>query len=89
MHSFCSCLVYDLLAIYNSTLILGQFILEYLGEVVSEQEFKRRMTENYSQDRHHYCLNLDSGAMIDGYRIGNIGRFVNHSCKPNCEIQKW
>ena len=56
---------------------------------MSEQEFKRRMTENYSQERHHYCLNLDSGAMIDGYRMGNIGRFVNHSCKPNCEVQKW
>ncbi|XP_021377179.1 uncharacterized protein LOC110465579 isoform X2 [Mizuhopecten yessoensis] len=67
----------------------GQFILEYLGEVVSEQEFRRRMTENYSQERHHYCLNLDSGALIDGYRMGNIGRFVNHSCEPNCEMQKW
>ncbi|XP_052100280.1 histone-lysine N-methyltransferase ASH1L-like isoform X2 [Mytilus californianus] len=73
----------------SEKLTAGQFILEYLGEVVSELEFKRRMTENYSQERHHYCLNLDSGAMIDGYRMGNIGRFVNHSCKPNCEIQKW
>lgn len=69
--------------------LTGQFILEYLGEVVSEQEFRRRMTENYSQERHHYCLNLDSGALIDGYRMGNIGRFVNHSCEPNCEMQKW
>uniref|UniRef100_K1RCH0 Putative histone-lysine N-methyltransferase ASH1L n=1 Tax=Magallana gigas TaxID=29159 RepID=K1RCH0_MAGGI len=67
----------------------GQFILEYLGEVVSEAEFRRRMTEEYSQERHHYCLNLDSGAVIDGYRMGNIGRYVNHSCEPNCEMQKW
>ncbi|XP_062595133.1 histone-lysine N-methyltransferase ASH1L-like isoform X1 [Saccostrea cucullata] len=67
----------------------GQFILEYLGEVVSEVEFRRRMTEEYSQERHHYCLNLDSGAVIDGYRMGNIGRYVNHSCEPNCEMQKW
>ncbi|KAL5005481.1 hypothetical protein ScPMuIL_018937 [Solemya velum] len=70
-------------------LTAGQYILEYLGEVVSEQEFRRRMTENYSQERHHYCLNIDSGAVIDGYRMGNIGRFVNHSCEPNCEMQKW
>ncbi|XP_056020790.1 uncharacterized protein LOC125649572 isoform X3 [Ostrea edulis] len=67
----------------------GQFILEYLGEVVSEVEFRRRMTEEYSKERHHYCLNLDSGAVIDGYRMGNIGRYVNHSCEPNCEMQKW
>lgn len=67
----------------------GQFILEYLGEVVSEAEFRRRMMEEYSQERHHYCLNLDSGAVIDGYRMGDIGRYVNHSCEPNCEMQKW
>ena len=63
--------------------------MEYLGEVVSEQEFRRRMTEEYSNERHHYCLNLDSGMVIDGYRMGNVGRFVNHCCEPNCEMQKW
>ena len=67
----------------------GDLIMEYLGEVVSEQEFRRRMTEEYSQECHHYCLNLDSGTVIDGYRMGNIARFVNHSCEPNCEMQKW
>ncbi|KAK3097974.1 hypothetical protein FSP39_014982 [Pinctada imbricata] len=67
----------------------GNFILEYIGEVVSEKEFRRRMTDEYSQERHHYCLNLDGGAMIDGYRMGNTGRYVNHSCEPNCEMQKW
>ena len=67
----------------------GDLIMEYLGEVVSVTEFHRRMTEEYSQECHHYCLNLDSGTVIDGYRMGNIARFVNHSCEPNCEMQKW
>ncbi|GFO35810.1 histone-lysine N-methyltransferase, partial [Plakobranchus ocellatus] len=67
----------------------GQFILEYLGEVVSETEFRRRMMEEYSEECHHYALHLDSGSLIDGYRMGNIGRYVNHSCQPNCEMQKW
>lgn len=67
----------------------GDLIMEYLGEVVSVTEFQRRMTEEYSQECHHYCLNLDSGTVIDGYRMGNIARFVNHSCQPNCEMQKW
>ena len=70
-------------------LFTGSFILEYLGEVVSDTEFRRRMTDEYSTERHHYCLNLDSGMVIDGYRMGSIGRFVNHSCAPNCEMQKW
>ena len=70
-------------------IFVGTYILEYLGEVVSEQEFRRRMTEEYSNERHHYCLHMDSTRVIDGYRMGNIGRFVNHSCEPNCEMQKW
>ena len=37
-------------------------ILEYLGEVVSDKEFRRRMTEEYSQD--HYCLNIDGKTVI-------------------------
>ncbi|KAH1005289.1 hypothetical protein HUJ04_006302 [Dendroctonus ponderosae] len=67
----------------------GDFILEYVGEVVSDQEFKERMNSIYVNDTHHYCLHLDSGLVIDGHRMGGDGRFVNHSCEPNCEMQKW
>ncbi|XP_011689252.1 PREDICTED: histone-lysine N-methyltransferase ash1 [Wasmannia auropunctata] len=67
----------------------GDFILEYVGEVVSEREFKSRMATRYANDTHHYCLHLDGGLVIDGHRMGGDGRFVNHSCEPNCEMQKW
>ncbi|XP_037548842.1 histone-lysine N-methyltransferase ASH1L isoform X3 [Nematolebias whitei] len=67
----------------------GQFIIEYLGEVVSEQEFRNRMMQQYFSHSGHYCLNLDSGMVIDSYRMGNEARFINHSCEPNCEMQKW
>ncbi|KAJ8334994.1 hypothetical protein SKAU_G00406330 [Synaphobranchus kaupii] len=67
----------------------SQFIIEYLGEVVSEQEFRNRMIEQYYSHNDHYCLNLDSGMVIDSYRMGNEARFINHSCEPNCEMQKW
>lgn len=67
----------------------GTFILEYVGEVVSEKEFKHRMQTTYANDTHHYCLNLDRGLVIDGHRMGGDCRFVNHSCEPNCEMQKW
>ncbi|GLV31179.1 absent small or homeotic discs 1 [Carabus blaptoides fortunei] len=67
----------------------GEFILEYVGEVVSDQEFKQRMASRYAHDTHHYCLHLDGGLVIDGHRMGGDGRFVNHSCQPNCEMQKW
>ncbi|KAL3276544.1 hypothetical protein HHI36_011919 [Cryptolaemus montrouzieri] len=67
----------------------NEFILEYVGEVVSDQEFKERMASIYVNDTHHYCLHLDTGMVIDGHRMGGDGRFVNHSCEPNCEMQKW
>ncbi|XP_065572831.1 uncharacterized protein LOC136035184 isoform X2 [Artemia franciscana] len=67
----------------------GEFIVEYTGEVVSEKEFRDRMTGIYVNDVHHYCLNLDGGLVIDGHRMGSEARFINHSCSPNCEIQKW
>ncbi|XP_034240792.1 microtubule-associated protein futsch isoform X2 [Thrips palmi] len=67
----------------------GEFILEYVGEVVSDREFKERMATIYTEDTHHYCLHLDGGLVIDGHRMGGDGRFVNHSCEPNCEMQKW
>ncbi|XP_078288124.1 histone-lysine N-methyltransferase ASH1L [Rhinoraja longicauda] len=73
----------------KETLKAGQFIIEYLGEVVSEQEFRNRMIEQYQNHNDHYCLNLDSGMVIDSYRMGNEARFINHSCSPNCEMQKW
>ncbi|XP_063695507.1 histone-lysine N-methyltransferase ash1 [Culicoides brevitarsis] len=67
----------------------GTFISEYCGEVVTEKEFKDRMQTVYVNDQHHYCLNLDKGLVIDGHRMGSDCRFVNHSCAPNCEMQKW
>nr|XP_040043729.1 histone-lysine N-methyltransferase ASH1L isoform X1 [Gasterosteus aculeatus aculeatus]XP_040043730.1 histone-lysine N-methyltransferase ASH1L isoform X1 [Gasterosteus aculeatus aculeatus] len=73
----------------KETLRSGQFIIEYLGEVVSEQEFRSRMMEQYFAHSGQYCLNLDSGMVIDSYRMGNEARFINHSCEPNCEMQKW
>ena len=54
----------------------GEFILEYVGEVVSEKEFKARMATRYIHDTHHYCLNLDGGLVIDGHRMGGDGEYV-------------
>ena len=48
----------------------GEFIIEYVGEVVSEKVFKHRMHHEYSEDTHHYCLHLDGGMVIDGHRAG-------------------
>lgn len=32
---------------------------------------------------------LDKDRIIDAGPKGNVSRFMNHSCDPNCETQKW
>lgn len=55
---------------------VGSFILEYVGEVVTENEFKQRMGNRYLRDTHHYCLHLDGGLVIDGHRMGGDGNNI-------------
>lgn len=68
----------------------GEFILEYVGEVLNTDEFDKR-AEVYSQDKniHYYFMALRADAIIDATLKGNISRFINHSCDPNAETQKW
>ena len=34
-------------------------------------------------------MTMDSQRMLDAGPRGNIARFMNHSCDPNAETQKW
>ncbi|EWM29679.1 histone-lysine n [Nannochloropsis gaditana] len=36
-----------------------------------------------------YVMELESGYYLDARTKGNASRFINHSCAPNCELQKW
>ncbi|XP_052124705.1 histone-lysine N-methyltransferase SETD2 isoform X2 [Frankliniella occidentalis] len=68
----------------------GTFIMEYVGEVLDPKEFRKRAKE-YSKDqnKHYYFMALKSDAIIDATMKGNHSRFINHSCEPNAETQKW
>lgn len=67
----------------------GQFILEYVGEVISTTECEYRLKTHYANEKNFYMLTIDANSVIDATRLGGIGRFTNHSCDPNCETQKW
>ena len=68
----------------------GQFIVEYVGEVLDEEEYARRRAFYLAAgQRHYYFMNIGNGEVIDACRRGGLGRFINHSCEPNCETQKW
>jgi uncharacterized protein len=63
----------------------GTRIIEYTGEVISDDEADRRYDDR-SMDRHHtFLFSLDDGRCIDAAVGGNEARFINHSCAPNCQ----
>uniref|UniRef100_A0A4W4FTG5 [histone H3]-lysine(36) N-trimethyltransferase n=1 Tax=Electrophorus electricus TaxID=8005 RepID=A0A4W4FTG5_ELEEL len=71
-------------------LLPNTFVLEYCGEVLDHKEFKSRVKEYArSKNIHYYFMALKNNEIIDATLKGNCSRFMNHSCEPNCETQKW
>ena len=69
----------------------GTFIIEYVGELITMTEFHNRIERSRQRKEEHnyYYMTMDACRMIDAGPKGNIARFMNHSCDPNCETQKW
>ncbi|KAI3327146.1 SET domain-containing protein [Xylariaceae sp. AK1471] len=66
----------------------NQIIMEYTGEIITEEECDRRMNEKYQDNQCYYLMSFDQNMIIDA-TTGSIARFVNHSCQPNCRMVKW
>lgn len=68
----------------------NDFIFEYIGEVINEATFRRRMIQYDDEGiKHFYFMSLTKSEFVDATRKGNLGRFCNHSCNPNCYVDKW
>ncbi len=66
----------------------GQFIIEYVGEVISTNTKEKRF-EQYKTTGMLYILQLTKDFMIDARTKGGIARYINHSCNPNCTMEIW
>lgn len=68
----------------------GRFIIEYVGELINEATCRERVTRGSDEGvDNYYMLTIDKDCIIDAGPMANLSRFMNHSCNPNCETQKW
>ncbi|KAG9149163.1 hypothetical protein Leryth_003160 [Lithospermum erythrorhizon] len=68
----------------------GQFLIEYVGEVLDMHSYEARQRDYAMQGhKHFYFMTLNGSEVIDARAKGNLGRFINHSCDPNCRTEKW
>lgn len=54
------------------------FVIEYWGKLLNEKQ------ANAAGGK--YLFELGNGKTIDGATRQNTARYINHACKPNCEI---
>ena len=69
------------------------FIMQYIGEIYSlDSEYGKQKLKEYKDKECTYLMELPNNTrheVIDPTKKGNMARFINHSCDPNCETRKW
>jgi len=79
----------------NEDIKAGDFVIEYIGEIIDRDEMDRRAEANDGKVTHHYYFDLGrsqavaGSEFIDAKNFGNVARFINHSCDPNLQSQVW
>ncbi|XXG58516.1 hypothetical protein AAC387_Pa04g0815 [Persea americana] len=67
-----------------------EFVIEYIGEVINDALCEERLwAMKYRGDQNFYMCEIRKDFTIDATFKGNASRFLNHSCDPNCKLEKW
>jgi SET domain-containing protein len=61
-------------------------IVSYEGERISHRESLRREARQLPHGL-IWCFTVDERTVVDASVGGNIARFINHACQPNCYVQ--
>ena len=70
----------------TTTIPKNKRIIDYAGQRITHQESLKR-EERYLRKGNIWCFTLNRRWVIDAGVGGNIARFINHSCKPNCWVE--
>lgn len=61
-------------------------IIDYAGQKISHRESTRRERRQLAEGR-IWCFTVDARTVRDAAVGGNLARFINHACRPNCYTQ--
>ncbi|CRL04037.1 CLUMA_CG017153, isoform A [Clunio marinus] len=64
----------------------GTYIIEYVGELIGEDEANQRTETTYLFDLNEGIVADNRFHTIDANVNGNLSRFINHSCEPNSKV---
>ncbi len=62
----------------------GEELVEYRGRVITHAQADRRYGGTV-ESGHTFLFTLNEKYLIDGNDGGNVARWINHSCAPNCK----
>jgi SET domain-containing protein len=62
----------------------GTRLIEYKGALITAEEADGRYPE-IDTPPHTFLFDAEDDLYIDGGVNGNLARWINHSCQPNCE----
>lgn len=63
----------------------GEMVIEYIGEVVRQKVADHREKKYEKMGiGSSYLFRMDEDHIVDATKMGNLARFINHSCDPNC-----
>jgi SET domain-containing protein len=61
----------------NTDIKKGEYIIEYWGDMLTADEADEKGGQ--------YLFEINNKWTINGARRDNTARYINHSCRPNCE----
>ncbi|XP_034546920.1 histone-lysine N-methyltransferase SETD1B-like isoform X2 [Notolabrus celidotus] len=62
-----------------------EMVIEYVGQII-RQVIADMREQRYEEEGigSSYLFRVDQDTIIDATKCGNLARFINHSCNPNC-----
>ncbi|KAM3611138.1 uncharacterized protein V6R79_013970 [Siganus canaliculatus] len=62
-----------------------EMVIEYVGQIIRQviADMRERRYEDEGIGS-SYLFRVDQDTIIDATKCGNLARFINHSCNPNC-----